>query len=482
MNFISGLFALFLTTTFFLFVLLPERYRQWLLLLASYIFYGTWSMPFIGLILLTTTIDYGCSRIIFRHRDKRTRKIFLLLGLTVNLLVLGFFKYFNFFLTSSSQLIQCLGYTVAPPPLIHIILPLGISFYTFEAISYLIDVYRGKAPAKNLLDYNFYIMYFPHLISGPIVRFCELAPQYENGIPLPSKERIRHGLELILLGIVFKVLIADRVAPISDQVFNTPDQVGVLNAYIGVLAFTVQILFDFMGYTHIARGASLLFNMALPINFNFPYLATNISNFWERWHMSLSRWIRDYLYFPLGGSRVSLTRILSNLILTMLIAGAWHGAGWTYILWGGYHGVLLALYHLYRKYRSCFGISNELFENSSVYRLAAWSITFFAVIYGWVLFRSPNLHCIQMISQSMFRLEGLVLDIAHAFQTGHLSFLVTLLFLLSCCVAGPWIIKALENVYRPLPQWLKVPAICIVIVLCWILTSESTQPFIYFQF
>jgi D-alanyl-lipoteichoic acid acyltransferase DltB (MBOAT superfamily) len=227
-----------------------------------------------------------------------------------------------------------------------LLLPLGISFYTFEAISYLVDVFRGEAPAETFFDYNFYIMYFPHLISGPIVRYRELSSQMKDGVFLSLKS-VQKGFELIVLGLVFKLLIADTVSGLADTAFQNPSVVTVGQTYLAWAAFTTQIYFDFMGYTHIARGVSLLFNIALPLNFDHPYNAQNISNFWQRWHISLSRWIRDYLYIPLGGSRNGgAARTCFNLLLTMTIAGAWHGAGWAFIIWGAYHGLLLLAYHI----------------------------------------------------------------------------------------------------------------------------------------
>jgi alginate O-acetyltransferase complex protein AlgI len=370
-----------------------------------------------------------------------------------------------------------MGYSVDTPMVLNILLPLGISFYTFEAISYMVDVYRGKEPARNWLEYNYYIMYFPHLISGPIIRFGELVPQYRNPIQLPDVGRITNGLVLILLGYLFKVLIADPVAVLVEPVFSPPHDVGVLQAYLGVLAFTVQIYFDFMGYTHIARGISLLFNIELPLNFNHPYLADNISNFWERWHITLSRWIRDYLYFPLGGSKGTLQRTVLNLMVTMLICGAWHGAGWTFILWGGYHGMLLAGYHLIKAVRQKVGPHHALAVPMN--RWAATAVTFTLVTLGWILFRAPDLASTGAIFAKLANGSGLVKEL---FSTRHLDELTGILGMLTLCFSGPWIIRLLGYLYRPLPFWLKVQLCCILAFICWLLTAEGTEPFIYFQF
>lgn len=482
MNFVSLPFAIFFMVVFLLFYTLPARLRMPLLLVASYLFYATWSIPFISVILLTTTTDYWMSHIIHASRSARTRKLALCIGLTINLLILAFFKYTNFLLETSHGLAHWLGYTLTIPHAFQILLPLGISFYTFEAISYMVDVYRSQKPAPNWLAYNFYIMYFPHLISGPIVRFVELFPQYAKPLARPSVARIAKGFELILLGFAFKVLLADAVAPLSDAVFQNPSQASSLASYIAALAFTVQIYFDFMGYTHIARGASLLFNIEMPLNFNHPYLADNISNFWERWHISLSRWIRDYLYFPLGGSRGSLIATLFNLMLTMLICGAWHGAGWTYILWGGYHGLLLALYHLYKHVKLRYLGSYRGLLTNRLYQLGAICLTFCTVVPGWVLFRAPSADIARQVLSKMANLGNLTTNVQTVLASRHLNDLGTLLFLLTCCFAGPWAIQGLANFYKPLPYWAKVQVACVLAILCWIMTAEGTHPFIYFQF
>jgi len=482
MNFVSFPFVAFFLVTLLLFYGLPARLRLPLLLIASYLFYATWSIPFIAVILLTTTTDYWMSQIIHHSPSLVRRKLALGGGLLINLLILAFFKYTNFLLETSHGLAHWLGYSLAIPHAYSILLPLGISFYTFEAISYMVDVYRGKEPAPNWWQYNFYIMYFPHLISGPIVRFVELFPQYAKPLARPSLARIANGVELILLGYAFKVLLADAVAPLSDAVFQNPAKASALASYIGALAFTVQIYFDFMGYTHIARGASLLFNIEMPLNFNHPYLADNISNFWERWHISLSRWIRDYLYFPLGGSRGLLAATMLNLIITMLICGAWHGAGWTYILWGAYHGLLLAFYHLYKHVKKNHLSGFSAIFRHPLYQFGATCLTFMAVVGGWVLFRAPNVAVAGVVFSRMADFHGLSTELHGMFATKHLSQLGTLLLLLTCCFIGPWAIQGIARLYRPLPYWAKVQVAYILVLICWLMTAEGTHPFIYFQF
>lgn len=480
MNFVSLGFVLFLLITLFLFYTLPARGRKPLLLGMSYLFYASWNVPFILLILFSTSLDYWMSHIIAQSRKPWFRRAALMTGLLINLGILIYYKYSNFMLDAGHGFVKLFNPSVQPPPVLNILLPLGISFYTFEAISYMVDVYRGKEPAKNWLDYNFYIMFFPHLISGPIIRFCELWPQYQKPLALPSLNRIAQGVELILLGYLFKVMIADPVAGMADPAFNSPESVGVLAIYLGILAFTVQIYFDFMGYTHIARGISLLFNIELPLNFNHPYLASNISNFWERWHISLSRWIRDYLYFPLGGSKVFLGRTLFNLLITMLICGAWHGAGWTYILWGGYHGVLLSGYHLLKTGFKAGRLSFlKPLRSHPTYQLGAVSFTFTLVVLGWVLFRARDLSSAGLI---FFRLTDFPTLLTEVGQPSHWDEVLGILGMLALCFSGPWVIQGVGRWYDALPFWGKVQVACVLAFVCWLLTSAGTVPFIYFQF
>jgi alginate O-acetyltransferase complex protein AlgI len=486
MNFVTWEFTVFLFLTVLLFVLLPSRMRFWLLLAVSYLFYASWSFIFIGIILLSTSVDYVLSRIIFRTSSAQQKRLLLTAGIAANLVVLGYFKYVNFFLNSAHSLFSWLHIQSPLPEFIQTILPLGISFYTFEAISYLVDVYRGKAPAKNWLEYNFYIMYFPHLISGPIIRFEELREQFGKGWALPSLERIGQGMELILLGFIFKLLIADPVSQLVDPVFMKPGAASSLSTLIAVLGFTVQIYFDFMGYTHIARGASLLFNLELPLNFNHPYLACNIRDFWNRWHISLSRWIRDYLYIPMGGSKGAPSRTITNLLCTMLIAGAWHGAGWTYIAWGGYHGVLLAVAHASELAGKRPGI--RLFAQAwgklpaHVSQSLTIASTFILVVIGWVLFRAPNFPTAVQVLQKAANVPHLFQEILDVVQRKHYLPLSQLIVLLLLCFSGPWMIQWVGRLYRPLPFWAKAQLACILAVLCWFLTASEQIPFIYFQF
>jgi len=481
MNFVSLGFIVFLIVTVVLFYSAPKSWREPLLLAASYLFYATWSIPFIGVIIVTTSIDYWMSHLIADSNNPKVRRWALVSGLVMNLSVLAYFKYTNFFLETTWSLGHWWGWSLSLPQHLDIILPLGISFYTFEAISYMIDVYRGEKPAPSWLRYNFYIMYFPHLISGPIIRFHELWPQYAKGINFPHAKRLIKGFELVVLGYFFKTVVADQAAVIADPVFNHPETATAFSTYLGALAFTVQIYFDFMAYTHIARGVSLFFNLQMPLNFDHPYNATTISHFWERWHISLSRWIRDYLYFPLGGSKVGLSRTMNNLVITMTLCGAWHGAGWPYILWGVYHGVLLAAYHGLKAIRKQWQWLNGMMHWPG-YNTFCMVSTFVLVVIGWVLFRSSDLPTTQLLLTQMTHLTVLVSEVRDIIHSGHLKILAQLGLLLVCCFSGPWWVQCYKQLSPQIPGWMKLQAACILLLLSLVFTSSGNQTFIYFQF
>ncbi len=483
MNFVSSQFVVFMVVTWLLFMAIPARFRWLLLLAASYVFYASWSIPFVAVILITTTVDYLASKIIYANASPSFRKLTLWTAILINLAVLAYFKYFNFFLDINASLMQMFGISNAMPSQLEILLPLGISYYTFEAISYLVDVYRGQKPAPNWLSYNFYIMYFPHLISGPIVRFNELWPQYMNGIQRPTLERLGKGLELILLGYFFKIIIADNCASLSDSVYSNPAAASVLSTYVGVLGFSVQLYFDFLGYTHIARGSSLLFNLQLPINFNHPFHAANMADFWQRWQISLSRWLHDYLFVPLGGSRKSLPRTFFNIFITPLVAGIWHGAGWTYVSLGVFFGLTVGGYHAWRRLRKkLFKSRDSAIINHPVYSFTAEKLTATVAILCGIFFRAPDLQTGQLVFQRLLEFPQLVAQVKWAMGTNHYTDIGVFLGMLAILQFGPWAAKQYERVFVPLPYWMKLQTATAVALLCWIYCAEYTPPFIYFQF
>src|SRR5579884_75312 len=324
-------------------ILSRHRWRIGWLLAASCCFYACWNPYLITLIVFSASVDFVAARQLERLTSPRLRRLLLVGSITINLSLLAFFKYANFFLASAITTADVLGWHLSLPAL-HILLPLGISFYTFETIAYIVEVYQGKTQAvRNYADYALYIMFFPHLIAGPIVRPRDFLPQI--GRPKRfSWNRAQLGVQLFLLGFFKKAVIADRLADIVDPVFAAPAGYGTATVWLAVLSYAVQIYCDFSGYSDMAVGTAHLLGFKLPRNFNMPYFAINVSDFWKRWHISLSTWLRDYLYIPLGGSRRGRLRTYCNLLLTMGIGGLWHGANWTFAAWGLYHGLLLTLH------------------------------------------------------------------------------------------------------------------------------------------
>jgi len=355
MAFNSFLFLMFFVAVVAATWLLRRRVRprNLFLLAASYYFYACWDWRFLGLILISTIVDYSCGlalkiephevgRPVIRNRR---RKMILLISLVTNLGLLGFFKYFNFFVDSTAALLASVGLHPNLPSL-RIILPVGISFYTFQTLSYTIDLYRGLLPTeRNPLNFALYVAFFPQLVAGPIERARVLLPQLAAVRPV-TYERLGSGLYLILWGLFKKTVIADNVAVFADMTFASKPDSGLF-ALLGVVAFTIQIYCDFSAYSDIARGSARILGFDLMLNFNLPYFCTNVGEFYRRWHISLSTWLRDYLYIPLGGSRVAQGRLYYNLMLTMVLGGLWHGASWTFVLWGTFQGVLLCVHRLF---------------------------------------------------------------------------------------------------------------------------------------
>jgi len=387
-----GFFAIVLLA----FYSVPFRVGRIVLLIASYAFYMAWNWRFAALILGSTVLDYVLG-IAIAPAPPRRRRILVVLSVVANLGVLGFFKYYNFF---SANVAAALGLP-ANSFLLNLVLPVGISFYTFKSMSYTVDVYRGHLPAvRNFLDYAIFVVFFPELVAGPIVRADVFFPQYLNW-KKPDAPQVQEAIALILNGLIKKMVFADRFALISDEYFaHLQAHPGPAAAWSGVLAFTAQIFFDFSGYTDIARGCALLLGIRFPLNFRRPYLAPNITEFWRRWHMSLSEWLRDYLYIPLGGNRHGRFNTYRNLMLTMLLGGLWHGASWNFVVWGGIHGMLLSVHRLLA--RAFSRTRFETFLNRAVFVPAKVGLTFFTVVISWVFFRAQSFADAGQILSAMF--------------------------------------------------------------------------------
>ncbi len=389
MVFSSNVFLfLFLPVFLGLYYLSGERYRNLLLLIASYVFYAWWRVDFLLLFAGVTVFNYWIGlRIGAAGVRTRAAQRWLILGVVVDLCVLGYFKYANFGVDSLNEIITSFG--MQPFVLTHILLPIGISFYTFESISYIIDVYRGDTPAThNLIDFAAFVAIFPHLIAGPVLRFKDLVDQFNHRTH--TVDKFAEGCTRFMQGFVKKVFIADTLAALADHCFALQNPTTG-DAWLGALAYTAQLYFDFSGYSDMAIGLGLMMGFRFMENFNQPYISQSITEFWRRWHISLSTWLRDYLYISLGGNRGSTFQTYRNLFLTMLLGGLWHGANFTYIIWGAWHGMWLA-------------IERALGVNAAprVLNPLKWAFTFLLVVIGWVIFRAENLQVAWRMYEAMF--------------------------------------------------------------------------------
>lgn len=388
---------------FFWLARVSHAYAAAWLALASLFFYGYWNPAYIGLLLGSIICNYvfgmWIAKAAVQHKASRKKRV-LMVAIAANLALLAYYKYANFFVGSVNSVADT-AWSIGD-----IILPLGISFFTFTQIAFLVDTYQGKVKEYNFVHYVLFVTYFPHLIAGPVLHHREMMPQFaHNATYHINWDHVASGLLLFTLGLCKKVLWADPLAPFADAIFDgaqygmaTGTLPTVYEAWSGALAYTLQIYFDFSGYTDMALGIALMFNIRLPINFDSPYKATSIIDFWRRWHMTLSRFLRDYLYIPLGGNRKGKPRRYLNLMATMLLGGLWHGAGWTFVIWGALHGLYLAINHLWREL--IVGRFLGWFPNW-LGTLAGGALTFIAVVAAWVVFRAEN------IAQAMYLLKAM---------------------------------------------------------------------------
>ena len=466
----------FLPVAVAIYHLSPPRLRNLTLTIMSYVFYG-WSHPyFIALMLFSTAIDYSCGLWLDRlgitpkgpAPGPARARVAVAISVISNLTLLGIFKYFNFGIESWNTLIAALGAgDLAIESTLRVVLPLGISFYTFQSMSYTIDVYRGvAAPIRNPIDFACYVSMFPQLVAGPIVRFHEISAQLL--VRTHSLSKMASGVAFLSLGLGKKVLLANPCGMIADTAFEA-SALGPLDAWFGVIAYAFQIYFDFSGYSDMAIGLGLFFGFRLPVNFNRPYVAESMTDFWHRWHVSLSRWLRDYLYIPLGGNRRGPRRTYVNLLLVMILGGLWHGAAWTFVIWGGIHGVMLAL--------------ERARGRASLYaffpRPVRIGLTFAIVCITWVFFRSDSLPHAAGYLASMFGVgetsptSQLVSAVLH--QRLHWAVMI-------CCALVVWGTRSswafVERMTFARALW------CIVVLLLavLVLTTQSYNPFIYFIF
>jgi len=361
-----------------------NRSRKIWLVLCSYLFYAAWNWKFLFLLIGSSALDYCVGMMLTRTKTRRGRRGWLILSLCANLGVIAVFKYYNFFVSSAVTFLAWFGLPASVHTL-SVIIPVGVSFYTFHSMSYTIDVYRGKMRAvPSFLDVACFIGFFPQMVAGPIVRAFGFLPQLQS-LRKFSNVDVRGALVLFLTGFIKKACIADAVAPFVDRYFAAPGNFTAASAWVGVLFYAIQIYCDFSGYTDMAIASARLLGYELTINFSFPYFARNISDFWHRWHISLSSWLRDYLYIPLGGSRGPRWFIYRNIMITMLLGGLWHGGAWTFVIWGGLHGVALVVH------REWLRLTGPRPQAHSLMRWLAWPLTVYWVCLAWIFFRAVDL-------------------------------------------------------------------------------------------
>lgn len=476
MLFNSCTFLIFIIIVLCCYYSLSWKSQNIFLLVASYIFYGWWDWRFLSLLAISTIVDFSCGKKIASSENSKTRKMFLMVSLCTNLGILGFFKYFNFFSQNIHNVLSLVGLK-ADFPLLEILLPIGISFYTFQSMAYTIDIYRRfETPCNNFCDFALYVSFFPQLVAGPIERSVHLLPQFQSRRKV-TPNAFYSGCQLILMGYFKKILIADAAAPLVNKIFDNITSAGTVELILGVYLFALQIYGDFAGYTDIARGVSRLFGINLCLNFKQPYLATSITEFWRRWHISLSSWLRDYLYIPLGGNRHGTIKTYRNIMLTMLLGGLWHGASWKFVIWGGLHGLYLSFHKFLLK-----GKKLKCTAKPRKGSFVQWSLkvflTFNLVCLTWIFFRAESLSSAidfiyNIFNLSDYRVIG-IRRLAVSFMfLGSLSFLIDYF-----C----WKNDAEIPFCDRWSMWIRGFVYTGMIVLMVLVGANDAQPFIYFQF
>ncbi len=496
MLFNSLSFLIFFPIVLLIYFVIPKKIRYIWLLVTSYFFYMCWNAQYALLLLFSTVVTYLSGLLLYHWKDGRIgRKLVVAVSLIINLGILFVFKYLDFAMDTLQSIGARIGVTIAEPAF-SLLLPVGISFYVFQAVGYMIDIYRGKLePEKNFLRYALFVSFFPQLVAGPIERSTKLLPQLQQmeHIRLWNRDRIRDGALVMLYGYVLKMVLADRAALLVDTVFDVnyyAQYVGI-TAWVGAILFSLQIYCDFAGYTYIARGAAKIMGFDLMENFNTPYLATSIKDFWDRWHISLTSWFRDYLYFPLGGSRKGVVRKYLNIMIVFTVSGLWHGASWHYVVWGVLHGVMRVFGEVTRKLReklaSLFGVKTDVLS----YKLFQMLVTFVLVTLAWVFFRAESVGQAVHIIKNMFTawnpwvlFDGMLLGIGlDAKDWNVLLVTILLLFVVEWFKynkVSPVEVFAKQNL---LFQWLFFYIGILAVVVFGVYgPAYNAAQFIYFQF
>ena len=476
-------FALFLPIVFTLYWFVfskDKRIQNAFIVLASYLFYGWWDWTFLSLILLSTLVDFNIGRALAKRSAPKTREILLLTSIIVNLGLLGFFKYYNFFVESFIDAFSFFGVNINGRTL-NIILPVGISFYTFQTLSYTIDVYRGRLePTKDFIAFSAFVCFFPQLVAGPIERATNLLPQFHTNRIFDYHKAVE-GMRQILWGLVKKVVIADNCAEFADIIFATyPDQNGS-TLWLGAVFFTFQIYGDFSGYSDMAIGTSKLFGFDLKRNFATPYFSRDIAEFWRRWHISLSTWFRDYLYIPLGGSKGSTLFKLRNTFIIFLVSGFWHGANWTFVAWGAINALYFVPLLLTKRNRTHIDIVAKGDKYPTIQELFQMLTTFFITVVAWVFFRSDSIknsfeYLSIMFSKTTFE--------APFVEQGHNAMMIAIY--LAVFIIIEWRNRESEFSLKAIKYYPKILQYTTFSILAYLVYSEqmkhSIHQFIYFQF
>jgi len=470
MIFSTNLFLfLFLPCFLLAYYLTPAKYRSWTILIGSYSFYAWWRVDFLGLFIAVTLWNYLFGLKIAQAEFKSTvAKRYLAVGITGNLLTLAYFKYANFGVATVNVVMTELG--LDPWLVTSVILPIGISFYIFQAISYIIDVYRQDTPpTKSLIDFAAFIALFPQLIAGPVLRYKDVADQFTSRTH--TVEKFSLGVQRFMLGFIKKVFIADSIAPLVDNGFALENPTTA-DAWLTVLAYSAQLYFDFSGYADMAIGLGLMMGFRFCENFNQPYISQSITEFWRRWHMSLSSWLRDYLYISLGGNRGSKLKTYRNLLLTMLLGGFWHGANWTFIIWGAWHGGILAI-------EKALGV-NTKGEGLNVFK---WALTLLLVMIGWVIFRADNVSSAFTLYDAMFINHGFELSAVYASSISSLQVAMLGIALALIVIRGLLTkVTFFKTFHTEFSAGFATVLLPLFILSIFKLSAQSYSTFLYFQF
>ena len=470
MLFNSLAFVYFLPTVIILYYLLPYRFRWMLLLAASYYFYMCWKLEYILLILASTLVDYVSGIFMGRYTQKKKKLVFLGLSLVTNLGLLFTFKYFNFFSESANLLFAQVNIMVHFPEL-NVLLPVGISFYTFQTLSYTIDVYYGKLkPEKHLGYFALYVAFFPQLVAGPIERYSRLAPQLKENHPF-QYDNLVNGLRLILYGLFIKMVIADNLSVYVDQIYSVPSRFHSGSVLQGIFFYSFQIYSDFYGYSLIAIGSARMMGVRIMDNFNTPYLARSISEFWQRWHISLSTWFRDYVYFPMGGNRVQKSRWILNVLTVFLVSGLWHGANWTFVIWGGMFGIFYIVESLGTRFLHLKRVSHQ-FKPVHIWLVLK---TFLLVTLLWIFFRSNDInHAIEVMKSAVTNWS-----LMDDFSVKPMVWFFLILFIVSDIA---FYNTRIDNWIDKKPVLVRWSVYAVLIFSIIVFAGVENFPFIYFQF